>query len=186
MLSRLSRSRDIAVNKSFCNRGVILYLERQLHLYLVFFIMPQSLARILLHLIFSTKNREPNFADPVYRREVHAYLAATASHLACPAICVGGAADHVHVVCSLGRSLSVATIVAKLKVSSNQAVREKLSQFSWQNGYAAFSVAESTLETVVEYVSNQEAHHKTVTFQEEYRLFLKRHNIHFDERYVWD
>jgi REP element-mobilizing transposase RayT len=98
MLSRLSRSRDIAVNKSFCNRGVILYLEIQLHLYLVFFIMPQSLARILLHLIFSTKNREPNFADPVYRREVHAYLAATASHLACPAICVGGAADHVHLV----------------------------------------------------------------------------------------
>ena len=87
-------------------------------------LMPQSLARILLHLIFSTKNREPNFADPVYRREVHAYLAATASRLACPAICIGGVADHVHVVCSLGRSLSVAIIVAKLKVSSNQAVRE--------------------------------------------------------------
>ena len=77
--------------------------------------------------------------------------------------------------------------MAKLKVSSNQAVRERyLSLFSWQNGYAAFSVAESTLEAVVQYVSNQEAHHKTITFQDEYRAFLKRHNIPFDERYVWD
>ena len=89
--------------------------------------------------------------------------------------------------CSLGRPLSVATLVAKLKVSSNQAVRERyLSQFSWQNGYAAFSVAESTLEAVTQYVSNQEAHHKSITFQDEYRAFLKRHNVSFDERYVWD
>jgi putative transposase len=91
------------------------------------------------------------------------------------------------VVCSLGRTLSVATFVAKLKVSSNQAMRGKhLSQFSWQNGYAAFSVAESTLKAVTEYVSNQEAHHKRLTFQEEYRVFLKRHHVPFDERYVWD
>ena len=129
--------------------------------------MPQSLSRILLHLIFSTKNRENYFADPAIRTDLHAYLAATANHLGCPAICVGGVADHVHVVCSLGRTLSVAKFVAKLKVSSNQAVRERyLSQFSWQNGYAAFSVAESTLEAVAQYVSNQEAHHKTITFQE--------------------
>jgi REP-associated tyrosine transposase len=95
------------------------------------------------------------------------------------------------VVCSLGRTLSVATVVAKLKVcsevSSNLAVRERyLSQFSWQNGYAAFSVSESTLEAVTQYVSEQETHHKTVTFQDEYRAFLKRHNVSFDERYVWD
>jgi putative transposase len=77
--------------------------------------------------------------------------------------------------------------VAKLKVSSNQAMRERhLLKFHWQNGYAAFSVAESTLDAVAEYVSNQEAHHKTVTFQEEYRAFLKRHHVSFDERYVWD
>jgi REP-associated tyrosine transposase len=149
--------------------------------------MPQSLSRILLHLIFSTKNRAPCFTEPAIRSDLHGYLAATANHLGCPAICVGGVADHVHVVCSLGRTLSVATVVAKLKVSSNLAVRERfLSQFSWQNGYAAFSVSESTLEAVLQYVSDQETHHKTVTFQEEYRAFLKRHNVSFDERYVWD
>jgi putative transposase len=91
------------------------------------------------------------------------------------------------VVCSLGRTLSVATVVAKLKVSSNLAVRERYwSQFSWQNGYAACSVSESTLEAVAQYVSDQETHHKTVTFQDEYRAFLQRHNVSFDERYVWD
>ena len=85
------------------------------------------------------------------------------------------------------RTLSVATVVAKLKVSSNLAVRERyLSQFSWQSGYAAFSVSESTLEAVTQYVFEQETHHKTVTFQDEYRAFLKRHNVSFDERYVWD
>jgi putative transposase len=146
--------------------------------------MPQSLARVLLHIIFSTRNREFHFNDLARRREVHAYLAGTASHLGSPAICVGGAADHVHMVCLLGRTLSVATFVAKLKVSSNQVVRERRPQFSWQNGYAAFSVAESTLQSVVQYVSNQEEHHKTITFQDEYRMFLKRHNVCFDERYV--
>jgi putative transposase len=149
--------------------------------------MPQSLSHILLHLIFSTKNRESYLADPVIRKDLHAYLAATSNHLGCPAICVGGVADHVHVVCSLGRTTSVATFVAKMKVSSNQAVRERhLLKFSWQNGYAAFSVAESTLEAVAQYVSNQEIHHKTITFQDEYRALLKRHNVSFDERYVWD
>jgi putative transposase len=149
--------------------------------------MPQSLSRILLHLIFSTKNRTPYFIDPAIRKDLHEYLAATANQLGCPAICVGGVADHVHLVCSLGRTLSVATFIAKLKVSSNLAVRERhLSPFSWQNGYAAFSVSESTLEAVTQYVSDQERHHKTTTFQDEYRAFLKRHNVSFDERYVWD
>jgi putative transposase len=149
--------------------------------------MSQSLSRILLHLIFSTKNRVSYFTDRVIRGDLHGYLAATANHLGCPAISVGGVADHVHVVCSLGRTACVATVVAKLKVGSNLAMRERyLSRFSWQNGYAAFSVSESTLGAVVQYVSDQEAHHKTVTFQDEYRAFLTRHNVSFDERYIWD
>jgi REP element-mobilizing transposase RayT len=149
--------------------------------------MSQSLARLLLHIIFSTKNREPHFADLTIRRDVHAYLAATANHLGCPSISVGGVADHVHVVCGLNRTLSVATLVAKLKVSSNQVLKGKfLSQFAWQNGYAAFSVAESTLESVIEYVTKQDEHHQRLTFQEEYRAILHRHHLNFDERYVWD
>jgi REP element-mobilizing transposase RayT len=95
--------------------------------------MPQSLSRILLHLIFSTKNRVPYFTDVVIRKDLHGYLAATANQLGCAAISIGGVADHVHVLCSLGRTISVATFVAKLKVSSNLVMRERnLSQFSWQ------------------------------------------------------
>jgi putative transposase len=135
----------------------------------------------------STKNRAPCFTDLVIRNDLHGYLAATANQLGCAAISIGGVADHVHVLCSLGRTISVATFVAKLKVSSNLVMRERnLSQFSWQNGYGAFSVSESTLDAVTQYVSDQETHHKKITFQDEYRLFLKRHNISFDERYVWD
>jgi putative transposase len=149
--------------------------------------VPQSLSRILLHLIFSTKNRESYFANSIVRKDLHAYLAATANHLGSPAVCVGGVADHVHLFCSLSRTTSVATFVAKIKVSSNRAVRERhLPQFCWQNGYAAFSLAESTLEALTQYVSEQEKHHQKFTFQDEYRAFLKRHNVHFDERYVWD
>jgi putative transposase len=149
--------------------------------------MSQSLARLLLHIIFSTKNREPYFANPTIGKDLHAYLAATANHLGSPTISVGGVADHVHLVCALGRTLSVATLVAKVKVSSNQAFKGNFpAKFSWQSGYAAFSVAESTLESVVEYVCNQEEQNKRVTFQEEYRAFLDRHHVNFDERYVWD
>jgi putative transposase len=101
--------------------------------------MAQSLARLLIHIIFSTKHREPCFADLTIRKDLHAYLAATSNHLGCPSMRVGGVAGHVHVVCALNRALSVATLVAKLKVSSNQVLKEKsLSQFSWQNGFAAF------------------------------------------------
>jgi putative transposase len=149
--------------------------------------MPQSLARLLLHIIFSTKNREPYFTDLTIRKDLHAYLAATANHLGCLSMSVGGVADHVHLVCALSRTLCVATLVAKLKVSSNQAFKGNfLSQFSWQSGYAAFSIAESTLESAVDYVSKQDEHHKRITFQEEYRAFLERHHVNFDERYVWD
>ena len=149
--------------------------------------MPQSLTRVLLHIIFSTKNRASFFTDHSIRKDLHAYLAATSHHLGSPAISVGGVSDHIHLVCALGRTLSVATLVAKLKVSSNQAFKKHFPlQFSWQSGYAAFSIAESTLESVIEYVRNQEEHHKRITFQDEYRASLKRHNVPFDERYVWD
>src|SRR5271165_2417413 len=106
--------------------------SRQIDTFLFKVVLNVTVARSYssLHLIFSTKNRESCFADPASRRDLHAYLAATANNLGCPAICVGGVADHVHVVCSLGRTLSVATFVAKLKVSSNQAVRARLTNFS--------------------------------------------------------
>ena len=149
--------------------------------------MSQSLARVIIHLIFSTKDRAPSLADGTRCHDVHAYLAATAQHLGCPAIRVGGVADHVHVVCCLARTVSVAALVAKLKVGSSQLLKIKAGiRFQWQNGYGAFSVSESALESVVDYVANQALHHRHLSFQDEYRAFLRRHGVEFDERYVWD
>jgi putative transposase len=115
----------------------------------------------LFILSFRLKTGRPTSLNAVIRNDLHGYLAATANQLGCAAINVGGVADHVHVLCSLGRTISVATFVAKLKVSSNLVMRERnLSQFSWQNGYGAFSVSESTLDAVIQYVFDQETHHK--------------------------
>ena len=126
-------------------------------------------------------------ADETLRRDLHAYLAATARDLGCPAIRIGGVADHVHVVCCLARTVSLATLVAKLKVSSSHMLKSKVgTRVQWQNGYGAFSVSESALGRVVEYVANQELHHRHLSFQDEYRAFLRRHGVGFDERYVWD
>ena len=154
---------------------------------LCYVLVPQSLSRVILHLIFSTKDRSPALADEALRCDLHAYLAATARDLGCPAIRVGGVADHVHVVCCLARTVSVANLVAKLKMGSSRMLKAKSgTRFQWQNGYGAFSVSESALGNVVEYVANQALHHRRLSFQEEYRVFLRRHGVEFDERYVWD
>ena len=150
-------------------------------------LVPQSLSRLIVHLIFSTKNRCRWLSDACLRQDLHAYLAATVNGLDCHALEVGGVSDHVHMACLLARTMPVATLVAKVKVSSNQMLKPKLGgSFAWQNGYGAFSVSESALEPVCEYIRRQEEHHRTVSFQEEYRAFLARHRVAFDERYVWD
>ena len=149
--------------------------------------MPQSLANILTHLIFSTKNREPLLSDKDLRRRAHDYLAAVLKDLRCPALIVGGVADHVHILCQLAKTQSVSVIMEHLKASSSKWLKTQgVRTFSWQRGYGAFSVSQSNVASVVSYIEKQEEHHRTVTFEEEFRLFLKRYRVAFDERYIWD
>ena len=149
--------------------------------------MPQSLARLLVHLVFSTKSRIPFLQSPELRSEVHAYLTATLLGLDCEAIQVGGVADHVHLLFGLSRTISLADLVKDLKTSSTKMMREKGHRdFSWQTGYGAFSVSESNKSAVVAYIVDQEIHHRRITFQEEIRALLKKHSVRFDERYIWD
>ena len=149
--------------------------------------MPQSLARLLVHLIFSTKNRVPFLQSPELRSEVHAYLTATLQGQDCEPVQVGGVADHVHLLFGLSRTISLAELVKGLKTSSTKMMREKgHGAFSWQTGYGAFSVSESNKRAVIEYIVNQETHHRKMTFQEEIRALLKKHSVRFDERYIWD
>jgi putative transposase len=150
--------------------------------------MPQSLSKVIIHIIFSTKNREP-WLDSAIRPRTHAYLATICRDLGGEALCVGGVSDHIHIVATLPRTLSQAELIEQIKKPSSKwikAVAARYRGFSWQRGYAAFSVSLSRLEAVLQYVERQEEHHRTHTFQDEYRELLHRHRIGFDEQYVWD
>jgi len=150
--------------------------------------MPQSLSQIYLHLVFSTKHRQPFLQDEILREKLFAYLAGTCAELKCPAVQVGGWHDHVHIACSLGRTINVSELIRELKRSSSEWVKENSSiqEFYWQAGYGAFSVSPSHLPAIVEYIKNQAEHHRTVTFQDEYRRLCKKYGLQFDERYCWD
>lgn len=150
--------------------------------------MPQSLANLYIHLIFSTKNRYPFLKDEV-RDELHAYMAKVLANLNCPAVLINSVEDHVHVLFNLSRTVAVAKAVEDVKKSSSRWIKTKspiLEKFAWQSGYGAFSVSESNVEKVANYIRGQKEHHRVKTFQEEYREFLVKHKIEYDERYVWD
>ncbi len=149
--------------------------------------MPQSLSRILIHLIFSTKGREP-FIPPETQPRLHAYLSGVLGNIGSPSLQVGGVADHVHLLFALGRTVSVAELVEEVKKASSRWMKSEggVSAFSWQSGYGAFSIGESQVDALVRYISNQESHHRTMTFQDEYRRVLDRYRVPCDERYLWD
>ena len=151
--------------------------------------MAQSLARLWTHLIFSTKQRFPFLNDKSVRRDMHAYLATILRTHDCETLIVGGVEDHTHSLFALSRIYPIATVVKEVKRTSSgwvKGVSPKLSSFHWQAGYAAFSVSQSNLKDVIAYIENQEEHHKHVTFQDEYRAFLRAYGVEYDERYVWD
>jgi putative transposase len=150
--------------------------------------MPQSLSNVILHIIFSTKHREP-WLDSSIRPRMHAYLATICRDLGGEAFRTGGVSDHVHIVTTLPRALSQAQMIERIKKASSKWIKPLKScyrDFFWQRGYAAVSVSPSQLDGVLQYVQRQKEHHCTRTFQEEYRQLLNRHGIKFDERYVWD
>jgi len=150
--------------------------------------MPQSLSKVIIHIIFSIKNREP-WLDCEVRPRMHAYLATTCRDLGAEVVHVGGVADHVHIVTMLPRTVSQAQVVEQIKKASSKWIKSlggHYRGFFWQRGYGAFSVSPSQLDSVLEYVDKQQQHHRERTFQEEYRELLRKHGVDFDERYVWD
>jgi putative transposase len=151
--------------------------------------MSQSLAKLWVHLIFSTKNRYPFLTDKPIRNDMHAYLATVLRSQDCETIMVGGVEDHVHGLFALSKNHSLADVIKEIKRTSSgwiKGLSAKLKRFHWQRGYGAFSVSQSQLEEVTRYIERQEEHHRRVTFQDEYRAFLKKYCVDYDERYVWD
>jgi putative transposase len=151
--------------------------------------MPQSLSAVYLHLVFSTKERRPFLRDKTVRDSLHAYLGGVSKTLECPPLIVGGVEDHVHLLCRLSRTITQAEWVKELKRVSNGWLKDHgrdYADFEWQGGYADFSVSQSNLEPVKQYIAGQAEHHRKTSFQDELRALLRKHEIEFDERYVWD
>jgi REP element-mobilizing transposase RayT len=150
--------------------------------------MPQSLAALHVHLIFSTKDRAPLIFEET-RTALHGYLAGILEKVGCHPIIINSREDHVHLLFDLGRTIAISQVVEAIKTGSSKWIKTrdpKLSQFAWQAGYGAFAVSESNLASVRDYISNQAEHHRANSFQDEFRKFLDRHRLPYDEKYVWD
>lgn len=150
--------------------------------------MAQSLAKIYLHIVFSTKYREEIISGNA-QKELYAYMAKVLMSFDSKALIINGMSDHIHILCTLSRKYSVAKIVEEVKKRSSKWIKtkgEKYESFYWQNGYAVFSVSQSRLETTRNYISRQQQHHGKIAFMDEYRDFLDKNDVAFDERFVWD
>jgi putative transposase len=138
---------------------------------------------------FLYQRPSPIFADRVLCEELHRYLGGILANLDCQPIIVGGVEDHVHLLCALSRTCNAAEMVKEVKRGSSlwiKTISTDLQDFAWQNGYGIFSIGFSQIESVRVYSAGQEEHHRKVSFQDEFRQLLKRYEIEFDERYVWD
>jgi len=150
--------------------------------------MPQSFAKLYSHLIFSTKGRAALMDDEI-RPQIHAYLATILRDMESSYVVVGGVPDHVHALFSMSKKHAPVEIVERVKRESSKFVKSlatRYQRFYWQRGYALFSVSPTHLADAERYVRSQEEHHRRKTFQEEFRGFLRRYGVEFDERYVWD
>jgi putative transposase len=150
--------------------------------------MPQSLVKNYLHIVFSTKHRQP-LIFPAIEPELYSYLGGICNELECPPIKIGGYTDHIHVLCLLSKKIALIKLLEEMKAHSSKWMKTKedsLKNFYWQDGYGTFSVNPAQVDVVKTYIENQHEHHRIKTFQDEYRGFLKKYKVEYDERYVWD
>jgi putative transposase len=150
--------------------------------------MPQSLSKVILHVVFSTKNREKTIPSHL-RPKLHAYLAGICRAKGSQAYRVGGPEDHIHIACTLPRTLTMAKLLEEIKKSSSIWMKQQeqgIAYFSWQAGYGIFSLGQSQLPALLQYIDNQEEHHRTRTFKEELLELLEKYGVEYDEKYLWD
>ena len=150
--------------------------------------MGQSLNKIYIHLVFSTKNRKPMISEDV-QDDLFSYIGGICKNLECNPIQVGGYRDHVHILCLLSKKIALMNLIEKIKSNSSKWMKTKGEQFTdfyWQNGYGVFSVNPTEIEIVQQYILNQEEHHKKISFQDEFLKFLKKYKVEYDKKYVWD
>jgi REP element-mobilizing transposase RayT len=150
--------------------------------------VPQSLSLVVIHVVFSTKERMPCLGGKV-RSGLHAYLSTVARNAGCECYRTGGVSDHVHLAIRLSRTITIAQLIETLKTSSSKWLKseaKELGGFSWQRGHGFFSVGPADLAALCEYIDRQEDHHRSHTFQDEFRALLRKYGVAYDEAYVWD
>ncbi len=150
--------------------------------------MPRTYTQLLNHIVFSSKDRRP-MLTPDLRARVFPYMGGIIRELGGVALLINGVADHVHILASLPATAAPSDFVGKLKANSSKWVHENFPEqraFAWQLGYSAFSVSVSQKQGVLDYIAGQDEHHRKGSFQEELISFLKRHEIEYDERYVFE
>lgn len=150
--------------------------------------MSQSLSQVYVHITFSTKNRFP-FIDDEIKPRLFEYLGGICNQLECQVLQVGGHDDHIHILCLLSKKITQIKLMEEVKKSSSKwmkTIDEKYRNFYWQNGYGIFSVNPSETNIVINYIRNQKEHHQKSSFQDEFRAFLKKYSVEYDERYLWD
>lgn len=149
--------------------------------------MGQTLTNLRVHIIFSTKDRLPQIV-PESKERLHAYLGGILRELRCPGLAINGTNDHVHVLAGVHQSMSISDLVRTLKSNSSGWMHDTFpgsGAFGWQNGYGAFSVSQSNVSKVIEYIHTQEEHHRVKSFKEEFLDFLRVHEIEYDPKYIW-
>ncbi len=150
--------------------------------------MGQSLVKNYIHIIFSTKLRAPLILESI-ENELYSYIGGICKQLECYPVKIGGYIDHIHILCMLSKKIPLMKLLEEIKAHSSKWIKTKddtLKKFYWQNGYGAFSVNPYEVDKVIAYIENQKEHHRKKTFQDEYRAFLKKYNVEFNEKYVWD
>ena len=149
--------------------------------------MPQSLAKIILHIIFSTKDRQPLITATI-KNGLFKFLATTCQDHGCFLFAVGGYVDHIHIVVFLAKTKAPADLIQHMKTDTSRWIKNhgrEFANFHWQRGYGVFSVSESKLSLLRDYVANQEQHHQKQSFEDEFKMFLTKHDLKYDEQYLW-
>jgi len=150
--------------------------------------MAHTYTNLLVHVVFSTKDRVP-LLNAELRTRLFPYMGGIIRELDGTALLINGPNDHVHILALLPAKTSLSEIVGKLKANSSGWVHREFSgkrNFAWQTGYAAFTVSHSQKQSVLDYIANQEEHHRKISFKEEFLAFLKKHEIGYDKKYLWE
>jgi putative transposase len=150
--------------------------------------MAGTYTNLLYHLVFSTKNRLPMISNAL-REDLYSYIGGIIRGEGGVLLEINGMSDHVHLLVKLKPSKSISEMLNRIKAKSSKWLNEeklKLQKFGWQDGFAAFTVSESQVELVRQYIRDQQEHHRRISYQDEVRALLEKHGVEFEERYLWD